>query len=159
MAVVVWGLARGVAVYQQAVEGGREAFDVTLRIVPYLVVMLVATGMLRASGAFDFMLGAIGPAAARLGIPPEAIPMGLMRTLSGSGARGLAVELMRVHGPDSFVGQVVSTIQGSTETTFYVIAVYLGAARVRVTRHALLACLLADAVGVFAAAWACRLYF
>ena len=156
-AVVVWGFARGVAVFQHAVEGGREAFDTTLRILPFLVVILVATGMLRASGAFDLLLGAVGPVAAVLHVPPEALPMGLMRTLSGSGSRGLAAELMKMHGPDSFVGQVVSTIQGSTETTFYVLAVYFGAVRVRATRHALAACLLADAAGVLASVWACRL--
>jgi spore maturation protein SpmA len=156
-AVVVWGLARGVAVFQHAVEGGREAFDTAVRVVPFLVVILVATGMLRASGAFDMLLHAIGPLAALLHVPAEALPMGLMRTLSGSGSRGLAAELMKQHGPDSFVGQVVSTIQGSTETTFYVLAVYFGAVRVRATRHALAACLIADAAGVFASVWACRL--
>jgi spore maturation protein SpmA len=156
-AIVLWGLGRGVAVYDKAVEGGREAFDVVLRILPYLVMILVATAMLRASGAFDGLLHAVGPLAALLGMPPEAIPMGMMRSLSGSGARGLAAELMKVHGPDSFVGNVVSVIQGSTETTFYVLAVYFGAARIRIARHALLACLFADAVGVIASVWACRL--
>jgi spore maturation protein SpmA len=156
-AIVLWGLGRGVAVYEQAVEGGREAFDVVLRILPYLVMVLVATAMLRASGAFDLLLQAVGPLAAALGMPPEAIPMGMMRSLSGSGARGLAAELMKVHGPDSFVGNVVSVIQGSTETTFYVLAVYFGAARIRIARHALLVCLFADAVGVIASVWACRL--
>ena len=138
-------------------EGGREAVEVVLRILPYLVMILVAAAMVRASGAFDLMLRAVGPLAAMLGAPPEAIPMGLMRSLSGSGARGLAAELMKTHGPDSFVGNVISVIQGSTETTFYVLAVYFGAARIRVARHALLACLLADAVGVVASVWACRL--
>ena len=156
-AVVVWGLGRGVAVFDKAVEGGREAFDVVLRIFPYLVFILLATGMLRASGAFDLLLRGVAPVAALLHIPAEAIPMGLMRSLSGSGARGFAVELMKQHGPDSFIGQVVSVIQGSTETTFYVMAVYFGAVRVRVARHALLACLIADAVGVLASVWACRL--
>lgn len=156
-AIVLWGLGRGVAVYDKAVEGGREAFEVVLRILPYLVMILVATAMLRASGAFDLMLDGVRPLAALLGMPPEAIPMGMMRSLSGSGARGLAAELMKMHGPDSFVGNVVSVIQGSTETTFYVLAVYFGAARIRMARHALLVCLLADAVGVIASVWACRL--
>ena len=156
-AVVLWGLGRGVAVYEKAVEGGREAFDVVLRILPYLVMILVATAMLRASGAFDLLLQGVGPMAALFGMPPEAIPMGMMRSLSGQGARGLAAELMKQHGPDSFVGNVVSVIQGSTETTFYVLAVYLGAARIRFARHALVVCLLADAVGVVASVWACRL--
>jgi spore maturation protein SpmB len=156
-AIVVWGLGRGVPVYEKAVEGGREAFDVVLRILPYLVLILVATAMLRASGAFDLLLRGVQPVAAWLHIPAEAIPMGLMRSLSGSGARGLAADLMKTHGPDSFVGNVVSVIQGSTETTFYVLAVYFGAARVRAARHALIACLLADAVGVLASVAACRL--
>jgi spore maturation protein SpmA len=155
--VAVWGLARGVPVYARAVEGGREAFDVTLRILPYLVAMLVATGMLRASGAFDLLMAGMAPLAALLHIPPEAVPMGLLRSLSGSGGRGFAVELMRLHGPDSFLGNLASVIQGSTETTFYVIAVYFGAVRVRAGRHTLAACLVADAVGVLASVWACRL--
>lgn len=154
--VVVWGLARGVPVYARAVEGGREAFTVTLSILPYLVMILVATGMLRASGGFELLLRAAAPLAAVVHIPPEAVPMGLLRSLSGSGARGLAAELMKMHGPDSFVGNVVSVIQGSTETTFYVIAVYFGAVRVRAGRHTLAACLLSDAVGVLASVWACR---
>jgi len=120
-------------------------------------MILVATAMLRASGAFDLLLQGVGPMAALFGMPPEAIPMGMMRSLSGQGARGLAAELMKQHGPDSFVGNVVSVIQGSTETTFYVLAVYLGAARIRFARHALVVCLLADAVGVVASVWACRL--
>ena len=156
-AVVLWGLGRGVAVYEKAVEGGREAFDVTLRILPYLVMILVATGMLRASGALDLLLQTVAPVAAWLHIPPEAVPMGFVRSLSGAGARGFAAELMKVHGPDSFVGNVVSVILGSTETTFYVLAVYFGAVKIRVSRHALLACLASDAVGVVASAWACRL--
>jgi spore maturation protein SpmA len=155
--VALAGLARGVAVYAHAVEGGREAFDVTLRILPYLVAMLVATGMLRASGAFDLLLSGVGPLASLLHIPPEAIPLGLLRSLSGSGGRGLAVEVMRMHGPDSFLGNLASVIQGSTETTFYVIAVYFGAVRVKAMRHTLAACLLSDVVGVLASVWACRL--
>lgn len=156
-AVVVWGLGRGVAVYDKAVEGGREAFEVTLRILPYLVMILVATGMLRASGALDLLLRGVAPAAALLHLPAEVVPMGLIRTLSGAGARGFAAELMKVHGPDSFLGNVVSVILGSTETTFYVLAVYFGAVRIRFARHALVACLVSDAVGVVASVWACRL--
>jgi spore maturation protein SpmA len=155
--VVVWGLGRGVPVYARVVEGGREAFEVTLRILPYLVAMLVAIGMLRASGALDLLLSAGAPLAAVLHIPPEALPLGFLRSLSASGSRGFAVELMKTHGPDSFLGNVASVIQGSTETTFYVIAVYFGAVRVRAGRHTLAACLLSDAVGVLASVWACRL--
>jgi spore maturation protein SpmA len=155
--VVVWGLGRGVAVYTEAVEGGREAVRVVVQILPYLVAILVAVGMLRASGGFDLLMDWVRPLASALHVPPEAVPMGLLRSLSGSGSRGLAADIMQQHGPDSFVGNVVSVILGSTDTTFYVIAVYFGAVRIRSGRHTLPACLIADAAGVLASVWACRL--
>lgn len=157
--VLLFGWARNVPVYEAAVEGGKEGFHVAVRIIPYLVVVLVAVGMLRASGALDAALGALAPVAGALGLPAEAIPMGALRSLSGSGARGFAADIMRVQGADSLIGQIVSTIQGSTETTFYVLAVYFGAIQVRVVRHTLAACLIADAAGVFASVWVCRWLF
>jgi spore maturation protein SpmA len=155
--VVLWGLGRGVAVYAEAVEGGREAVRVVVQILPYLVAIFVAVGMLRASGGFDLLMQWIAPVASALHIPPEAVPMGLLRSLSGSGSRGLAADIMQQHGPDSFVGNVVSVILGSTDTTFYVLAVYFGAVRIRATRHTLPACLIADVAGVLASVWVCRL--
>ena len=154
--IVVYGLYRGVKIYDAVVEGGKEGFQVALRIIPFLVAILVGVGMLRASGAMDLLVYALEPITSRLGVPAEALPMALLRPLSGSGAYGVAAEIMQVHGPDSLVGCIVSTMQGSTETTFYVLAVYFGAVQVRNARHTVAACLTADVAGVLAAVWACR---
>lgn len=149
--------ARGVAVYDALVEGGKEGFALALKIIPYLVAILVAIGMLRASGAVDLLVSFLNPLTQMLGMPAEALPMGIMRTLSGSGANAVAMEIMNTHGPDSLVGNIVATMQGSTETTFYVLALYYGAISIRDTRHTLWACLIADVAGALAATWACRL--
>lgn len=149
--LVLFCWARGVRVYASVVEGAKEGFQVALTIIPYLVAILVVIGMLRASGTLDAVIGAIAPLTARVGLPAEALPMALMRPLSGSGAYGIMAETMAQHGPDSLIGYMVSTLQGSTETTFYVLAVYFGAAGVKRTRHALPACLLADLAGMSAA--------
>jgi spore maturation protein SpmB len=125
LALVLVGFARGVKVYDAVVAGGKEAFDLILRILPYLVAMLVAVGLLRASGAIELFVQWVGPALATLGMPAEALPMALLRTLSGTGAFGLSAEIMQTHGADSLVGLIVSTMQGSTETTFYVLALCL----------------------------------
>ena len=154
---VLYGVIRGVKVYDAIVEGGREAFDITLKFVPFLIVILVGIGMLRASGAIDMMVAALGPLTAWFGMPAEALPMALLRPLSGSGAYGVAAEIMKTQGPDSLVGQIVSTMQGSTETTFYVLALYYGVVRIKNTRHTIVACLLADTAGIMGAVWACRL--
>jgi spore maturation protein SpmA len=157
--VVLFGWARGVRVFPSFVEGGKEGFEVALRILPYLVVILVAVGMFRASGGLDLLVGALGPVTGAIGFPAEAIPVALMRPLSGSGAYGLAADVIRAHGPDSLLGYLVSTLHGSTETTFYVLAVYFGAVGVKRMRHALPACLLADAAGVVTATILVRLLF
>jgi spore maturation protein SpmB len=140
------------------VEGGKEGFEVAIRIIPFLVAMLVAVGMLRASGAIDALALLLDPLTRFVGLPAEALPMALLRPLSGSGAFGVAAEVMQTHGADSLVGQIVSTMQGSTETTFYVIALYFGVVQVRRIRHTLVACLIAEAAGVLAAVWAVRLF-
>jgi spore maturation protein SpmB len=156
-----FGALRRVRVYEVLVEGAREGFQVAVRIIPYLVAILVAVGMLRASGAMDAFIGWIGPFTTKVGLPAEALPMALMRPLSGSGAYGIMVAIINdpALGPDSYIGYLVSTLQGSTETTFYVLAVYFGAVRIRRTRHALAAALTADAVGIVAAVAACRFLF
>jgi spore maturation protein SpmA len=153
------GLRGRVRVYEAAVEGGREGVEVAVRIVPFLIVILVAVAMFRASGALDLLIRALDPLTGRLGVPAEALPMALLRPLSGSGAFGVMSEILKAHGPDSFVGQLVSTYQGTTETTFYVLAVYFGAVRVRDSRHALVACLLGDLAGFTAATAACHAFF
>src|SRR5208337_1683811 len=153
------GVAGRVRVYESAVEGAREGLEVAVRIVPFLVVILVAVAMLRASGALGLVIGILDPVTSRLGVPAEALPMALLRPLSGSGAFGVMSEILKTHGPDSFIGQLVSTYQGSTETTFYVLAVYFGAAGLKQGRHALAACLLGDLAGFAVATAACHIFF
>ena len=157
VSIVIFGVVRGVKVYDAIVEGGKEGFDVALRIIPFLVAILVAVGMLRASGAIGLMVGVLDPYHSLIGMPAETLPMAMLRTLSGSGAYGLSSEIMAEHGADSLIGNMVSTMQGSTETTFYVLALYFGVARIKNGRHALPACLMADLAGVLGAVWACHL--
>lgn len=156
-----FGLWRKVAIYETFVEGAKEGFQVAIRIIPYLVAILVAVGMFRASGALDIMVHAIGSITAPLGMPAEALPMALLRPLSGSGAYGVAASIINDPnvGPDSYTGYLVSTLQGSTETTFYVIAVYFGAVQIKRLRHALWTALTADLVAVIAAVIAVTLLF
>jgi spore maturation protein SpmA len=156
-AFVLYGVGRGVKVYDAVVEGGKEGFQVAVRIIPFLVAILVAVGMLRASGALDLIIHGLAPLTNLVGIPPETLPMVLLRPLSGSGAYGVAAEIMKTYGPDSLIGNVVTTMQGSSETTFYVLAVYYGAVQVKNTRFTLAPCLIAEATGMIASAWACRL--
>ena len=156
-----FGMVRGVRIYEAFVEGARDGFDVAVRIIPYLVAILVAVGMFRASGAMDYLVGVISYYTAPLGLPAEALPMALLRPLSGSGSYGLMASVLQdpALGPDSTVGLLVSTLQGSTETTFYVLAVYFGAVQVRRMRHALAAAITADVVGVIAAVFICSILF
>jgi spore maturation protein SpmB len=158
---LAFGAARRVRVYETLVEGGKEGFQVALRIIPYLVAILVAVGMLRASGALDVMVGLLGPLTVPLGLPAEALPMALMRPLSGSGAYGVLAAIINdpAIGPDSYTGFLVSTLQGSTETTFYVLAVYYGAVQIRRIRHSLAAALTADVAGIVFAVLACLWIF
>ncbi len=153
------GAARGVPVYEAFVEGAKEGWTIAVTIIPYLVAILCAVGMLRGSGAIDLFVDAVGTYTMALGMPAEALPMALLRPLSGSGAYGVMMATMTEHGPDSYVGYVVSTLQGSTETTFYVLAVYFGAVNIQRIRHAMAAALTADAVGIVATVAACALYF
>ncbi len=159
LGIFMLGLGRGVRPYDAMIEGGREALDVATRIVPYLVAILVAVAMFRASGALGFFVGLIDPLTSVIGVPAEVLPMALMRPLSGSGAFGLMSEILTVYGPDSFIGLLTSTLMGSTETTFYVLAIYLGAAGVVDGRHALFACLAGDLAGFLGAVAACHVFF
>jgi spore maturation protein SpmA len=158
-ALLLVGVAGRVRVYESAVAGAREGLEVAVRIVPYLVAILVAVGMFRASGALDLLIQLLDPLTSRIGIPGEVLPMALLRPLSGSGAFGVMSEILTTYGPDSFVGYLASTLQGSTETTFYVLTLYCGAAGIREVRHALLACLAGDFAGLLGATAACHLFF
>lgn len=147
------GVARKVPVYECFVEGAKDGFNVALRIIPYLVAILVAVSMFRASGALALLITPLGAITELVGLPAEALPMALLRPLSGSGAYGILASIINdpAIGPDSYTGYLVSTFQGSTETTFYVIAVYFGAVQIRRLRYALIPALCADAAGVAAA--------
>jgi len=156
-----FGALRRVRVYEVLVEGAKDGFQVALRIIPYLVAILVAVGMFRASGAMDVLVGGLGQVTGLVGLPAEALPMALLRPLSGSGAYGVMAAILQdpAVGPDSYTGYLVSTLQGSTETTFYVLAVYFGAVQVRRIRHALAAGLTADLAGIVAAVAICWYLF
>jgi spore maturation protein SpmB len=156
-----FGAVRRVRVYEVMVEGGKEGFQVALRIIPYLVVILVAVAMFRASGAMDLLVGLLAKVTGRVGLPAEALPMALMRPLSGSGAYGIMASIINdpAIGPDSYIGYLVTTLQGSTETTFYVLAVYFGAVQVKRIRHAMAAALTADLAGIVFAVIVCRYLF
>jgi spore maturation protein B len=156
---ILYAFFKRVKVYDTFIEGAKEGFNVALRIIPYLVGMLVAIGIFRASGALDFLTMLLEPVTRLIGLPAEALPMVLMRPLSGSGSLGIMTEVMKTHGPDSFIGVLVSTLYGSSETTFYVLAVYFGAANIKATRHAVPAGLMADLAGALAALFIVRLLF
>ena len=161
VALLGFGVARKVRVYEVFVEGAKDGFQVALRIIPYLVAILVAVGMFRGSGAMELVIVPLGAVTGLFGLPPEALSMALLRPLSGSGAYGLVASIIQdpAIGPDSYTGYLVSTLQGSTETTFYVLAVYFGAVQIRRVRHALAAGLTADLAGVVAAVVICSVLF
>jgi len=154
-----YGAIKKVKIYEVFVEGAKEGFDVAVRIIPYLVAMLVAIGIFRAGGGMDILIYALTPFTNLIGMPAEALPMAIMRPLSGSGSLGIMAEIIATHGPDSFIGILVSTFFGSTETTFYVLAVYFGAVNIRKTRYALTAGLLADVAGILGALFIVKLLF
>lgn len=157
--IPLYAVLRKVKVYEQFVEGAKEGFNVVVRIVPYLVAILAAIGMFRAAGGIDMLSHALAPVFNKIGFPTDLLPMVLVRPLSGSATQGLFAELVGRLGPDSLVTRMAGTIYGSTETTFYVLAVYFGSVAVRKTRHAVLAGLIADTVGVVASVIICNLRF
>lgn len=156
---VIYGAVKKVKLYEVFVEGAKEGFTIAVRIIPYLVAMLVAIGIFRASGGMDLLAKAVAPVTNLIGMPAEVLPMALMRPLSGSASIGIMAELMSHYGPDSFIGVLSSTILGSTETTFYVLALYFGAINIRRTRHAVIAGVSADIAGILAAVFIVRLIF
>lgn len=159
VAIPFVGLVRGVKVYDVFIEGAKEGFEVAVRIIPFLVGILVAIGMFRGSGAMDLLLALLRPIAAPLGFPPEMIPLAILRSLTGSGSLAFTTDLIKTHGPDSLLGRTAATMYGSTETTFYVLAVYFGAIGVRRTRHAVPAALIADLAAAIAAVAVCAWLF
>jgi spore maturation protein B len=146
-----------VKVYEVFVEGAKDGFTIAVRIIPYLVAILVAVGMFRASGALDLLLNFLSPVLNLIGFPPENLPLALMRPLSGSGSLGLLTDLVNEYGADSMYAKIGATMFGSTETTFYVLAVYFGSVGITRSRHALAVGLTADAVGALSAVFFCKL--
>jgi spore maturation protein B len=149
----LYGLYKKVPVYESFVEGAKEGFNVAVRIIPYLVAILFAIAMFRASGGMDFLTKALNPVFSLLGIPSELLPMVIMRPLTGSGSAGLVVDMVKQYGEDSILVKIAAVMFGSSETTFYVIAVYFGAVNVKRTRHAIHAGLTSDIAATLLAAW------
>ena len=159
---ILAGVRKKVNVYDAFVEGAKDGFTTAVRIIPYLVAILVAIGIFRASGAMDWLIQGIGQGIEALGLDSQfvgALPTALMKPLSGSGARGMMVDAMQTYGADSFVGRLSCVFQGSTDTTFYILAVYFGSVGIRHTRHAVTCGLLADLAGILAAIFICYLFF
>ncbi|NLX61958.1 MAG: spore maturation protein [Tissierellia bacterium] len=157
--IVGYALTKKVKVYEVFTEGAKEGFHTAVRIIPFLVAMLVAIGVFRASGAMDLLIKAISPVTNLLRIPAETLPMAFMRPLSGGGAQGVKTDIINTHGPDSLIGRTVAVMMGSTETTFYVLAVYFGSVAIRKTRHSLPVGLLADLAGLLTAIYISKIFF
>ena len=162
IAFIAAGIRKKINVYEAFVEGAKGGFDTAVRIIPYLVAILVAIGVFRASGAMDFIVGGIGKFVEMLGGNADyvaALPTAIMKPLSGSGARGMMVDAMTQYGPDSFIARLSCIFQGATDTTFYILAVYFGSVGIRKTRHAVMAGLLTDICGVIAAIAVAAIFF
>jgi spore maturation protein SpmA len=160
--ILTYGMRKGLNVYDHFIDGAKQAFETAVKIIPYILAMLVAIGVFRASGALDYVLQGFAFVASGLGLDTgfvNALPTGLMKPFSGGGARGLMVEAMKTYGPDSFTGRLVCVLQGSTETTFYVLAVYFGSVGIKRTRYAATAGLLVDLIGIIAAIYLGYLFF
>ncbi len=152
-------IIKKVKVYESFVDGAKEGFEISLKIIPYLVAILVAIGMFRASGAMEQLIYFLTPILNIIGFPPENLPLAIMRPLSGSGSLGLFTDLVNQYGVDSIYTKIGATMFGSTETTFYVLAVYFGSVGIRKSRYALAAGLIADIVGILSAVYICKLLF
>jgi len=159
---IVLAFIKKVNVYESFVEGAKEGFNIAINIIPFLIAILVAIGVFRASGAMDFVISGIEQLFAWLGVDTEftgALPVAFMKPLSGSGARGLMIDAMTTHGADSFIGRLSCTLQGATDTTFYIVAVYFGSVGIKNTRHAIGCGLIADLAGVVTAVFVAYLFF
>ena len=156
--IMLFGLVKRVSVYDCFVDGAKEGLETTVRIVPSLIGLLVAISMLRASGALDLITYLLSPVTTLFHIPREILPLALMRPISGSGSIAIVTDLIKTHGPDSFIGNLASVMMGSTETTFYTLAVYFGAAKVRNSRYTLPAALSADLTGIIVSIFVCKLF-
>ena len=156
---ILFASVRGVKVFDTFVEGASEGFSMSVRLIPFLVGMMVAIGLLRDSGTMELISGSMAPILHKIGIPTEILPLAFMRPVSGSSALAITTELMNTYGPDSLIGRMAATMQGSTDTTLFVLTVYFGAVGIKKTRHALPVGLLADLAGILAAVFICNLVF
>lgn len=159
VAIPLYAAYKRVPVYESFVEGAKDGFDTAIKIIPHLVGMMVAISIFRASGAMDFLVQWIRPLFDRIGVPGEILPLGLLRPITGAGSLAFTTDLIKEHGPDSMIGRIASTIQGSTDTTLYVLTVYFGAIGIRKTKYALKVGLFSDAVGFAASIAVCYLVF
>ena len=155
--ILCYGMHKKVPVYDVFLEGAKEGLDTVLKIMPTLVGLLVAIGVFKASGALDFIINIIKPAVSLVGLPPEILPLALLRPISGSGSLAILADMLKTYGPDSFIGKVASTMMGSTETIFYTLTVYFGSVGIKNIRYTLVAALIADVVSVIVSVWICKL--
>jgi spore maturation protein B len=159
LVILSTGVLKEIKVYDAFIEGAKEGVTTVVKIIPPLVGLLVAVAVFRASGALDLLIHAFSPIASIFGIPSEALPLAFLRPISGSASLALVSDIMKTHGPDSFIGRVVSTMMGSTETIFYTLAVYFGSVGIKNIRFTIAAALIADAVSVLASVWICSIMF
>jgi len=159
LVIPLYGYYKKVPVYESFVEGAEEGFTTALKLIPFLVGMMVAISVFRASGAMECLSHALSPITKLLDIPSEVLPLAIMRPLSGSAVLGMATELMKVHGPDSFIGRLASTMQGTTDTTFFVLTIYFGSVGIKKFRYAIVTGLTADLTGFLASVYICHLLF
>ncbi len=157
--IIFWAQFKGVRTYDLFIDGALEGLDIIYKILAPLLAMLVAINVLRASGLLDFLITLLTPLLNRFGIPAEIIPLGLIRPISGTASLAFVADLIQEYGPDSLIARIASTAQGSTETTFYVITLYLGSVKIKESRHIIFSGLLADIVGFIAAIFICKLVF
>ncbi|HEX7057589.1 MAG TPA: spore maturation protein [Bacilli bacterium] len=157
--IPLYAAAKKVPVYESFVDGAKDGFDTAVRIIPHLVGMMVAISVFRASGAMEWLIGLFRPFLENWGVPGEVLPLAVLRPITGAGSLAFTADLIKQFGPDSMIGRMASTIQGSTDTTLYVLTVYFGAVGIRKTRYALKVGLLSDLVGFISAVAVCLLAF
>ena len=157
--ITVFALTKKVNVYETFIQGAQEGFTTAVKTIPFLVAMFVAISVFRSSGAMDLFVKMVSPVTENLGIPAEVLPLGIMRPLSGGGALGITAELIKTYGPDSFIGKLASTLQGSTDTTFFVLTLYFGSVGVSRYRYAVFSGLSADITGFIASVIVCNIVF
>lgn len=148
--IPLYGYLRGVQIYEAFIEGAQEGLEMALKIAPYMVSIFVALGVFRDSGAMESVIGFLQPWLQHWNVPGEVLPLAVIRPFSGGGSLGVTAELLRVHGPDSYIGRLASTMQGSTDTTFYILSFYFGSVSIRYPRHAIVAGLAGDLAGFIA---------